>query len=113
MSRDTFIASVIGNPRGKGFIRTSLIAARVAMKHKVKLEDVRGDCRARQFSYPRQEVMYEAIKVGLTPSMVGRYLKRDHTTVLHGAKAHQKRHGLQPVVRAGGLGVLANKVADQ
>ncbi|MEI4470940.1 helix-turn-helix domain-containing protein [Frigidibacter sp. MR17.24] len=42
----------------------------------------------------RQRVMFRAWMLGFPYAVIGRALKRDHTTVLHGVKAEAARCGL-------------------
>lgn len=47
----------------------------------------KGDPRARQI------VMYVVARAGFTYSAIGRVLKRDHATVMHGVDAEKARRG--------------------
>ncbi len=68
------------------------IAYQVCQKHRITLAQLRGKQRARCFAWPRQEVMYRASKeTSASLPEIGRYLDRDHTTVIHGIRAHEAR----------------------
>lgn len=49
----------------------------------------------RHVSQARQLIMFIARRRGLTVTKIGRYLNRDHTTVVHGARAEQARRDQQ------------------
>ncbi len=54
-----------------------------------------GNCRARRLAWPRQEAYWRCYyEAGMSLMEIGRLFKRDHTTVLYGMRAHQKRVGL-------------------
>jgi len=66
----------------------------VAIKHGVRVSDLRGPSRTKRFVIARQEAMWEIRNRRPTFSLpqIGRLFgKRDHTTVLHGIRVHQKR----------------------
>ena len=42
-------------------------------------------------SHPRQWVMYESYCLGFSNAEIGRFLRRDHTTVMHGVKREAQR----------------------
>lgn len=69
------------------------IARRVAERHEVSVDDLKGSGRARWVSQPRQEAMYE-IRAQTAQSLpaIGRFLGgRDHTTILWGIRRHEER----------------------
>ena len=68
----------------------------VAARYDVSVEDLRGPCRSRWASVPRQEAMYLAHKTGrFSTPQIGQFFNgRDHTTVLHAFRAHERRAGL-------------------
>lgn len=72
------------------------IIAEVAERHKLTPADLRGPCRRRAISWPRQEAMWELQqRTRLSTPQIGDLLGgRDHTTVLHGLKRHKERMGL-------------------
>lgn len=60
----------------------------------VEYKDMVGYKRARVFSIPRQRLMYEVNKEfpHLSLPQIGRMFgQRDHTTILHGLRAHEER----------------------
>lgn len=75
------------------------IARVVAEKHGLTVADLKGPARKRQISWPRQEAMWRMRQVRrsdgsprYSTSQVGDFLGwRDHTTVVHGEREHQKR----------------------
>ena len=49
------------------------------------------DSRERHLSHARQWVMFEAHLRGISAPMIGRALRKDHSTVLHGITAERER----------------------
>lgn len=67
------------------------IAWEVAQEHGLSLDDIRNGSRAFRFSHPRQEAMRRAHEAGYSLPQIARFWGYDHTTVLHGVRAAQKR----------------------
>ena len=75
------------------------IAAAVAQAYGITVADLRGQCRARHFAWPRQETMWRMRQVlneegrhRYSLPQIGAFLGgRDHSTVLHGVRAFEKR----------------------
>lgn len=69
------------------------IAARIAEKYGLTVEELKGERRTDRIAQPRQEAMWEMMQTGKwSTSRVGMFLgDRDHTTVIYGARAHEKR----------------------
>lgn len=75
------------------------IAAAVAEAYGLKVEDLRGTCRERSVAHPRQEAMWRMRQVlcedgrpRYSLPQIGAFLgHRDHTTILHGVRAYEKR----------------------
>lgn len=65
----------------------------VAQKYGLSLEALRGPQRTPRIAHPRQEAMYLMYASGrFSTTQIGVFLgDRDHTTVIHGIKAHAKR----------------------
>lgn len=80
--------------------RAEEVIAEVAEKHGLTVADLRGPQRSREYAWPRQEAMYRLFRVlGLSSTVTGRMLGgRDHTTVLSGSEAHEKRQSRLAVV---------------
>ena len=73
----------------------TLIIEAVAVAHGLTAADILGDSRCRRFVLARQEAMYRlAGETKLTIATIGKHMRRDHTTVLHGVFAYADRHGL-------------------
>lgn len=72
------------------------IAAQVAAKHGLTVSDLKGPRQLRGIAHPRQEAMWRMRReLNKSLPMIGAFLgDRDHTTVLHGVRAHAKRNGL-------------------
>lgn len=70
------------------------IACAVAMERGFKLDDLRNASRIQPIAQARQEAMLLMVEAGFTTTQIGRFLRRDHTTVIHGARvARQRRLG--------------------
>jgi chromosomal replication initiation ATPase DnaA len=68
------------------------IAQAVSLAHGITVADLRGPSRLKPVSEARQEFMALAMGEGRFSSpQVGRWLNRDHSTVLHGVKRHWAR----------------------
>ena len=68
------------------------IIKQVSAKHKVGVLDILSDRRSRQIARARQEFMYRARHETLHSfCVIGRFIRRDHTSVMHGVSAHAKR----------------------
>ena len=64
----------------------------VAAAHDLKPTDITGRNRAFAISHPRQEAMARMRAAGFSTTQIGRVLgRRDHTTIVHGARAHHAR----------------------
>jgi chromosomal replication initiator protein len=72
------------------------IAADVAGKYGISIDALRSRDQTHDIAHPRQEAMYLMHKTGrYSMPQIGRYFGgKDHTTVLHGIRAHAKRAGL-------------------
>lgn len=75
------------------------ITEAVAARHQIKVSDLKGPARSRHIARPRQEAMWLMRQVQWadgTPRyslpMIGAFLgDRDHSTVIHGVRAHEAR----------------------
>ncbi len=68
------------------------IAAEVAAKNMVTVAALRGPDRSRSVAWPRQDAMRRMVDAGFSTPQIGRFLgNRDHTTVMHGARASRLR----------------------
>lgn len=84
-------------PQGPQTMRE--IAEFVAGKHNLTVADLKGPSRERKFAHPRQEAMWLMCQATNTDGskrfsrpQIGRFLGgRDHTTVMHGERAHAAR----------------------
>lgn len=68
------------------------IASEVAAKNMISLAEIRGPSRVRAVAWPRQDAMRAMIDAGYSTTQIGRFFGgRDHTTVMHGARASRAR----------------------
>jgi chromosomal replication initiator protein len=76
-------------------LRTSwkVVAQEVAGRHGVSLEELIGPSRLRVIAHARQEAFFVLYESGrATTPQIGRWFGgRDHTTVIHGIRAHKRR----------------------
>jgi chromosomal replication initiation ATPase DnaA len=86
---------------GKDYFRAVL--ADVAALHGVDPDDIIGPSRLREIVHARQDVAWKVLKAQTDSletryslSQIGTWLGgRDHTTILHAIRAHEKRMGGQ------------------
>jgi chromosomal replication initiation ATPase DnaA len=76
-----------GQPRR----RMADIAVSVATERGVSLDDLRNASRVKPITNARQEAMLLMVEAGFTTTQVGRFLRRDHSTVVHGAQVARQR----------------------
>lgn len=76
-----------------------LICHEIAAKYRLSIAELRSERRARRIAWPRQEAFWRAYKeTTLSLPAIGRYFGgRDHTTIIHGIKAHEARLKAQEV----------------
>ena len=77
-----------GKPRHDEIER---IARRVAHVTGVSISEIRGVSRTRDVARARQAVCFLSVQSGRSVSVVGRWLGKDHSTVIHGANAVKTR----------------------
>ena len=64
----------------------------IADRYGVTVEDLKGTCTKQRSSVPRQHFMWLAYQqTHLSLPMIGRFLNRDHSSVLHGIRQHRAR----------------------
>lgn len=64
---------------------------RVSAKTGISCEDIQSDKKTRHIAHARQVVMYGARLAGVSFAEIGDFFGRDHTTVMHGVRAVEKR----------------------
>ena len=57
----------------------------------ISIIDIIGNSRERHIVRARQLVMFIARREGMTLTSIGSYLRRDHTTVIHGIRTEENR----------------------
>lgn len=67
------------------------IAAMVAEKHSVTVDDLRAYSRVSNLVRARQEAFAVAWRAGHSLPEIGAYFRRDHKTVHHGVRRHEAR----------------------
>lgn len=68
------------------------IAQEVASKHGCSLEEFKGARALHSIAHPRQEAMWRMREeLGKSWGEIARFFNRDHTTIIHGYRAHQRR----------------------
>lgn len=89
-------------------LRMAQIAERIAASRGITLAELRGPSRQRPVAWCRQDAMLALRRAGYSASTIGRYFRRDHTTVVHGVQAAEGRErgdGLLQRTRSEGGGV--------
>lgn len=75
-------------PRGQIMAMIDAVAAR----HGITRAEIMGRSHEYRFSHPRQEAYWTLREnTPLSYPAIGRLFGRDHTTIVHGARAHEKR----------------------
>lgn len=72
----------------------------VAERTGIAAEAILGDSRTRRIAQPRQELMWRLHRLGYSYPAIACKLKRDHTSCLHGVRAHQARIITQEIEEA-------------
>lgn len=65
------------------------LAAEITQETGLTLADIRGRDRRRHFARARQLLMFKARQAGLSLTEIGRFVNRDHTTVMNGVERIQ------------------------
>ena len=79
-------------PRHDRIGRARRIVKQEAEKAGVCREDIFADDRTRQAIIARHSVMHRLrVELGWSLGQIGQHLGRDHTTILHGIRAHKRR----------------------
>jgi hypothetical protein len=80
-------------------IRAAEIEAAIVRNFNVPRELFYSKCRNRPVAHPRQLAMFLTREmIGMTLEQIARRHNRDHTTVIHGIKAAQKRLANDPAL---------------
>lgn len=69
----------------------STIAETFCDRFDVTIDQLTGNTRTHEVAHLRQDFMLEAHEAGFTISSIGRFLHRDHTTVLYGIERAKLR----------------------
>lgn len=67
------------------------IICRIAAGYDLSYDEVTGSSRQRHIMVGRNHVYAALMDCGFSSAAVGRYMGRDHSTVLHGAGQHRER----------------------
>lgn len=71
------------------------MAKEIAVLHGLTLAEINDPAAERRYARTRQHVMHALMATGrYSSTSVGRLLNRDHSTVLHGVRAHERRAGI-------------------
>lgn len=69
------------------------IAGIVAAANGLTIKELTGPSRNRHIAWPRQRAWLLCREKGLTLTQIGRFFRRDHTTIMAGIAAAKKREG--------------------
>lgn len=69
------------------------IAAYICQQYGVTMEHLRGECRDSEFVKARAEFSIRAVAIGKSYSEIGRFLNRDHATIMHHVKKARAHAG--------------------
>lgn len=67
------------------------ILKQVSRETGVSVDAILGSSKVAAISAARQMVMAISAREGMSTTRIGKLLQRDHTTVMHGIAAHEKR----------------------
>jgi chromosomal replication initiation ATPase DnaA len=82
-------------PRVSETIPINVLIEQVATKYGISSPLMLQDSRMKNLVHARQEMFYRCVmEKGWSYARIGRYFDRDHTTVLHGVRAHARKHNL-------------------
>lgn len=70
---------------------THKIVSKAARDHGVSVREIMGRSRIRPIAWARQQIMSDLAARGWSEPRIGNFLKRDHSTVHVGIKAHRAR----------------------
>lgn len=85
-------SDVLGiNGLGPSGVAMHTVARAMAEQYGMTLDDLSGSSRISSVSHARQHIMAELVEAGFSTPRIGHMLNRDHSTVIHGAKAHRER----------------------
>jgi chromosomal replication initiation ATPase DnaA len=74
------------------------LLAEVAQAHGLSVAELKGRNRTRPVAVARQLFIARAYATGrYSLPQIGRFLKRHHTTILHGVRAHAAKTGWRPI----------------
>ena len=92
-TRDAYIAGLNDRPKtgsvGGALTLMEQVTERVSEEYKFTVKELRGPGRSHCFSEPRRVIWSELKQRGYSLPQIGRFFGRDHTTILHGLKAHE------------------------
>lgn len=75
---------IFSNHPDKASLTCREVALSVAKKHSITIEDLQGSCRRKELVAARKEFCRIcALSIGKSYTTIARFLKRDHTTVMH------------------------------
>lgn len=76
-----------------------VIFTATAAKYGLTLSELRGPDRRHHIAHPRQEGMLIAHRAGYSLHMIGIYLRRDHTTIMHGVRVAEEREASGVIIK--------------
>jgi chromosomal replication initiation ATPase DnaA len=86
-----YLSTFTPDPNSSGAIISG-----VAKRHSITVPEIKGASRKKHIVIARQEAMYLLRGKGLSFPVIAKLLGgRDHTTALHGYRAHKKRLAMQ------------------
>ena len=75
---------------GNGPFRWKAIADEVCKKHGIQMQFIRGENRSKPTCAARHELCYRLYtETGMSYPQIGRFLSKDHSTVLHSVRRHK------------------------
>jgi chromosomal replication initiation ATPase DnaA len=88
-----------------GLTRGQRILHETAQKHLVAVDEIRSACKLRHVVRARWEVAYRLRhELQIPYAAIGRFLRKDHATIIHACRSHKSPRQPYERARASGVG---------
>jgi chromosomal replication initiation ATPase DnaA len=75
---------------GKPEISIEAFSDYISKEHEIDIQQIKRKCRKAEILRQRNKFVLFAVQYGFTFSEIGRFLKKDHSTIIHSFKNQQK-----------------------
>jgi len=91
-TRDAYVAGLNDRPKssnsGGAMTLMDQVTERISDEYKFTVKELRGPGRSHCYSEARRVIWSELKRRGYSLPQIGKFFGRDHTSILHGLKAH-------------------------